>query len=73
MGQGWQLQLQRNPMFSRMIQAGTRVFDPAHPPVLYSQNTLRVGRPVYWRDGTSQTTLQGFRGAVEDSLGALFQ
>jgi 1-acyl-sn-glycerol-3-phosphate acyltransferase len=71
-GQGWQLQLQRNPLLSRMIHAGTRVFDPAHPPVLYTQNTLRVGRPVYWRDGSSEMTLQGFRHSVEDSLGALF-
>jgi 1-acyl-sn-glycerol-3-phosphate acyltransferase len=71
-GRGWQLQLQRNPLLSRMINMGTQVFDPAHPPVLYAQNTLRIGRPVYWRDGSSQMTLQGFRHAIEDSLGALF-
>ena len=71
-GRGWQLQLQRNPMLSRMITMGTRVFDPAHPPVLYSQNTLRIGRPVFWREGSNQMTLQEFRQAIEDSLGALF-
>ncbi|MOA60088.1 hypothetical protein D3C78_1848820 [compost metagenome] len=71
-GRGWQLHLQRNPMLARMITMGTRVFDPAHPPVLYAQNTLRIGRPVFWREGSTQMTLSGFRQAIEDSLGALF-
>jgi 1-acyl-sn-glycerol-3-phosphate acyltransferase len=71
-GQGWQFHLDRTPMLASMFQATTRVVNTKHPPVLYSQTTMRLGRPVYWRDGSNQMTLQGFRGAVEDSLGALF-
>jgi 1-acyl-sn-glycerol-3-phosphate acyltransferase len=71
-GQGWQMQVERTPLLGRLLTTTTRLFNTSHPPVLYSQTTLRVGKPVYWRDGSNQTTLQSFRGAIEDSLGALF-
>ena len=71
-GHGWQLHLHRNPVLASMFNASARVFDPAHPTVLFTQNTVRMGRPVYWREGASEKTLNGFRLAVEDSLGALF-
>jgi 1-acyl-sn-glycerol-3-phosphate acyltransferase len=71
-GQGWQFHLDRTPMLASMLNASRRVVNTAHPPVVYSQTTVRLGRPVYWRDGARQMTLQAFRGSVEDSLGALF-
>lgn len=71
-GRGRQLKLHNNPLLSPLLQAGSQVFDPAIPAVLYAENAVRIGRPVYWRDGSGATTLQGFRRMVEDSLGALF-
>jgi hypothetical protein len=71
-GQGRQLQLQHNPFLAPLISAGARVLQSEHPPVLFTENSLRVGRPVFWRDGAGASTLQGFREEVEDSLGALF-
>ena len=70
-GRGRKLKLLDNPLFARLLRAGRQVADPAWPPVLFSDNALRLGRPVYWRDGTG-STLQDFRGQVEDSLGPLF-
>lgn len=69
-GRGRRLALTANPLLSSVWRASTQVLASEHPPVLFSENTLRVGRAIYWRDG-GQGTLQDFRRAVEDSLGAL--
>jgi 1-acyl-sn-glycerol-3-phosphate acyltransferase len=71
-GQGRKLNLKTTPFLSSLVNASSQVMQAAYPPVLYSDNALRIGRPVYWRDGSRETTLQGFRREVEDSLGALF-
>lgn len=70
-GQGRRLQLDTNPLVAPLLHAGARVLDTPFPPVLYTENALRIGRPIFWRDGGS-STLQSFRRSVEDSLGALF-
>ncbi len=69
-GRGRQLKLLDNPLLARLLRAGASVADWSWPPVLYSDNALRLGRPVIWRDGGG-STLQDFRTQVEDSLGAL--
>lgn len=69
-GRGRQLRLADNPLLARLLRAGASVADWSWPPVLYSDNALRLGRPVLWRDGGG-STLQDFRAQVEDSLGAL--
>lgn len=71
-GQGWQLRLHQNPLLASMLRAGARVVDTPYPPVLYAENTLRVGRPVFWGEGHGDATLEDFRRAVELSLGALY-
>lgn len=71
-GKGRRIQLDSNPLVAPLLQAGARVLDTPFPPVLYTENALRVGSPVYWRDGGGTSTLQAFRRTVEDSLGALF-
>jgi 1-acyl-sn-glycerol-3-phosphate acyltransferase len=70
-GQGWKLRLHQNPLLAPLFRAGSRVVDTPYPQVLYTENTLRVGRPVYWRDGAREITLEEFRREVELSLGAL--
>lgn len=70
-GHGWRIEPTRHPLLAGLMSAGARVFNPAHPPVLYTDNRVRLGRPVYWRAGTD-ATLSDFRREVEDSLGALF-
>ncbi|HEY9721812.1 MAG TPA: lysophospholipid acyltransferase family protein [Oscillatoriaceae cyanobacterium] len=70
-GRGRKLALTANPLLSSMWHASAQVLASEYPPLLYSENTLRVGRPIYWRDGGQSGTLQDFRRAVEDSLGAL--
>ena len=70
-GSGRQLRLLDNPVLARLLRAGASVADWAWPPVLYSDNALRLGRPIYWRDG-GDSTLQAFRNHLEDSLGALY-
>jgi 1-acyl-sn-glycerol-3-phosphate acyltransferase len=70
-GRGRRLRLLDNPLLARLLRAGASVAEYAWPPVLYSDNVLRLGRPVYWRDGGG-STLQEFRTQVEDSLGALY-
>jgi 1-acyl-sn-glycerol-3-phosphate acyltransferase len=71
-GQGWKLRLHQNPLVAPLLRAGSRVVDTPYPQVLYTENTLRLGRPVYWRDGSRESTLEEFRRDVELSLGALF-
>jgi len=70
-GRGRSLRLGENPLIARLMRVGASVADPAWPPVLFSDNLMRIGRPVYWRDGKG-TTLQAFRDDVEASLAALF-
>jgi hypothetical protein len=53
------------------MRAGAAVADPAWPPVLFSDNLMRIGRPIYWRDGKG-TTLQAFRDDIESGLAGLF-
>lgn len=71
-GQGWQLRLHQNPLVAPLLRAGSRLVDTPYPPVLFTDNTLRVGRPVFWGDGEGKGTLEDFRRAVELSLGALY-
>lgn len=71
LGRGRSLRLGANPLLAGLMRAGAQFADPAWPPVLYSDNLMRLGRPVYWRDGKG-TTLQAFRDDVESSLAALF-
>jgi 1-acyl-sn-glycerol-3-phosphate acyltransferase len=72
LGGGRRVQLQRNPLVAPFLRVGARVFDTTYPPVLFTENTLRVGRPVFWRAGGRPTTLQAFRREIEDSLGSLY-
>jgi 1-acyl-sn-glycerol-3-phosphate acyltransferase len=71
-GRGWQMRLHNNPLLSPLLRAGARLVDTPYPPVLYAENLLRLGRPVFWRDGGGDSTLEDFRKAVELSLAALY-
>jgi hypothetical protein len=69
-GRGFQLKLTKTPFIAPLLAAGSRVVSPDWPPIVFARNTVRIGRPIYWRDGAA-TTLQEFRRKIEDSLGAL--
>jgi hypothetical protein len=71
-GRGWKLRLHQNPLLAPLLRAGSRLVDTPYPPVVYTENTLRVGRPVLWCDGNGESTLEEFRRAVELGLGALY-
>ena len=69
-GRGWEIALHKHPLLAPLVRAGARLVDTPYPPVLYADNTLRIGRPVYWRDG-GESTLEDFRRTLELGLGAL--
>ena len=70
-GRGWQLELSEAPLLRALWHTGSRVVSANTGTVVYTDTTVRIGRPIYWRDGRGETTLSGFRREVEDSLGAL--
>jgi 1-acyl-sn-glycerol-3-phosphate acyltransferase len=71
-GHGWQLKLHNNPLLSPLLRAGARLVNTPYPPVVFTENLVRLGRPVFWREGGPETTLEDFRKAVEHSLAELY-